>query len=167
MKKILLIFILFFATSFNFSFAQNSIEYEMVSYTGDNKDAGTRFFDINFFNKKTFTINYQSFTNAYQFFFDLIIGISIATSIILFMVAALKEIFPVGNTNSIKQGKEGMQNAIVGLIIILSTWLIINTINPDLLRLPIFSGIENLGSTSSGGPKTGVSGQSAGGSAAP
>jgi accessory gene regulator protein AgrB len=146
-KKILLLFLLttniFISTTF--VFAQKALEYEMVSFSPSSNDAKTPFLNLAFFDKPTFTINYQSFTNGFQFLFDLVIGISIATSIILFMYAAAQGIYNSGNTNQINQSKKEMQQAIFGLMIILSTWLIINTINPDLLRLPLFQGLEKLG----------------------
>lgn len=154
MKKIffLLSFICFVSTA-SLVFAQD-LQYEMVSYTANNKDASTPFFNLAFFNKPTFTINYTSFSSGFQFLFDLVIGVSIATAVILFMIAALKEITGRGDIKQIESGKKGMQNAIIGLMIVLSTWLIINTINPDLVRLPMFSNLDKLGNSTGGGGAT-------------
>ncbi len=168
-KKKLFIFALCLsmgALNFSISFSQSvNLQYEMVSYTEGGRRSGNvpLFSGINLFSKPTFTIgDYQSYKNGYQFFFDLIIGVSIATAVILFMVAALKEIFNSSSVKDIKAGKDGMINALTGLMIILSSWLIINTINPDLLRLPVFSGLDKLGVTANGQPaKTGVSGNPA------
>jgi hypothetical protein len=133
----------------SFSHAQSSLQYEMVSYTANAQNrAQTPFLNLAFFNQPTFTINYQSFSNGFQFIFDLVIGISIATAVILFMVAAFSQIINAGNIKDIQQGRKGMVNAIVGLMIVLSTWLVINTINPDLIRLPIFQGLDSLANTS-------------------
>lgn len=141
MRKIL--FTIIFLATATFSFAQ--LQYEMVSYSNPNgNNANTPLFNINIFNQPTFTISYQSFANGFQSIFDLIIGISIATAVIVFMIAAFQKIISGGDVKGIKAGDDGMKNAIIGLMIILSTWLIINTINPDLLRLPIFSGLDKL-----------------------
>lgn len=120
------------------------LNYEMTSYTANNKDANTPFFNVSFLNKPCFQINYLSFSNAWQFLFDAVIGISIATAVIVFMFGAFEGIIDSKSTSSVKKGKDRMQNAIIGLMVILSTWLIINTINPDLLRLPIFQGLDKL-----------------------
>lgn len=130
------------------------LKYEMVSYSSNAQSRGqTPLFDLSIFNQPYFTISYQAFSASFQFFFDLIIGISIATAVVIFMVAAFQQIIGGGSVRGIQQGREGMQNAIVGLMIILSTWLIINTINPDLLRLPIFQELDKIG-TKSGGTQT-------------
>lgn len=149
--KILIILSLFFitqlTTAVSFLNAQDGLQYKMVSYStsgSGNNNASTPFLNLAFFNKPYFTINYQSFESGFQFLFDLMIGISIATAVIVFMFAAFQEIIGGNNAGSIQKGKEGMQNAIIGLMIVLSTWLIINTINPDLVRLPIFSGLDQL-----------------------
>lgn len=162
MRKYFLIsttlFTIFFSLflSINLTFAQNSLQYEMVSYTQNNKDASTPFFNLAFFNQPYFTINYQSFSNGFQFLFDLMIGISIATAVIVFMYGAFEGILDRSSTSEKLRGKDRMQSAVVGLMIVLSTWLIINTVNPDLLRLPIFQGLDQLGKTSStaGSPDT-------------
>lgn len=127
-----------------------SISYEMVSYQENNKDASTPFLNLAFFNKPYFEINFQSFKSGWQFLFDLVIGISIATAVIVFMLAAFNQIvngkgIKVGSFGEIQTGNQGMWNAIVGLMIVLSAWLIINTINPDLLNLPMFQNLDKLG----------------------
>ncbi len=145
MKKLIITLIIFVTFSTSFVFAQQNLQYEMVSYEKSSKDASTPFLNLAFFDKPTFTINYQSFSNGFQFLFDLVIGISIATSIIVFMVAAAEVIYNSSSSGKVTESRERMQQAIIGLMIILSTWLIINTINPDLLRLPLFQGLEKLG----------------------
>jgi hypothetical protein len=109
-----------------------------------------------FFNKPEYIINYQSFRFGFQFVFDLIIGISIALAVIIFTISAFQGMIDGSDIKSIKKGKDGMVRAIVGLMIILSTWLIINTINPDLLNLPMFSGLDQIktGGTTPGGAST-------------
>lgn len=147
MKKFL--FLIIFTTFTQTVFSQNAgLQYEMASYSGGNSNtsdrAETRFLNLAMFNQPKFTITYSNFSLGLQDFFDFVIGISIATAIVVFMISAFQQIISGGNISGIKQGKEGMQNAIVGLMIILSTWLIINTVNPDLLRLPMFSGLDGL-----------------------
>ncbi len=135
--------------------SSNGLQYEMVSYTSNNRSADTPFINLNFLNNGIFTINYQSFSNAFQFIFDLVIGTSIATAVVVFMIGAFEGIISGTSANEKKKGKDRMQNAIIGLIVILSTWLIINTINPDLLRLPLFTSLDKI---STNGSNTGAPG---------
>ena len=162
MKKYL--FIALFAALSTTTFAQSvgDMQYEMVSYSNGNDNtmdrASTRLFNLALFNQPYYVINYQNFSLGFQSLFDFIIGVSIATAIIVFMVAAFQQVINGGDVKAIKQGKEGMQRAIIGLIIILSTWLIINTINPDLLRLPMFAGLDSLKTSATTRPSPSVTG---------
>jgi hypothetical protein len=123
----------------------------MVSYSGNKPGAAdTPFFNIGIFNSPTFTIDYKSFSKGFQDIFDFIIGISIAIAVVVFMIAAFQRIVDKKDVAGVKAGDEGMWNAIVGLMIILSTWLIINTINPDLLRLSMFQDLDKLKPANSG-----------------
>lgn len=120
------------------------LEYEMVSYSGGDQSAETPFFNLSFLNQKTFTINYVNFSRGFQSLFDFMIGASIATAVILFVYHAFQGIVGGGNAGERKKANDGMVNAVTGLMIILSTWLIINTINPDLIRLSIFQGLDQV-----------------------
>ncbi len=154
MKKILFILIFLITTSLCFA----DLEYEMVSYSSGNTGGNTPLFNINMFNSPKFTINYASFAGGFQSLFDLIIGISIATAVIVFMYSAFQGIINANNASDKKKADEGMRNAVIGLMIILSTWLIINTVNPDLLRLPIFSGLGGLQAAQSPAQQQNVTG---------
>lgn len=151
MKKI--IFILSFFILFTSANAQG-IEYELVSYTPSNSAGNFPLFDLSFLSKPTFTIAPQSFTNAWQFFFDLLIGVSIATAVLVFMYGAWEGIISGDNANDIRKGRARMQNAIIGLMVVLSTWLVINSINPDLLRLPILQNLDKIGQQNQGAGAT-------------
>lgn len=148
MKKIILILMLstnlFFLSTI--VYAQNSLKYEMVSWGKNDKSTNIGIVDGSFLNQQFFTINYQSFSKAFQFLFDLIIGVSIAAAVIIFMYGAFNGIISSTSGKEQKEAKDQMTNAIIGLMIVLSTWLIINTINPDLLRLPLFNGLDQIGS---------------------
>lgn len=144
MQRIFLIIFLISLSFHTIVLAQEgNLKYEMVSYTENNKDASIPMFNLQLFNSPTFTISTTEIKNTAQFFFDLIIGISIATSVIVFMYGAFRGILAGTSVSDQTKAKKDMQNSIVGLMIILSTWLIINTINPDLLRLPAFADLGN------------------------
>jgi hypothetical protein len=140
--KFLVFIIIGLCTITNFAFAQNVLKYEMTTYSGPGTGASTPFFDVSFLGKQYFEISTPNFKNAFQFFFDFMIGISIAVAVVVFMLGALEGILNDTGIADRKKANERMQNAITGLMIVLSTWLIINTINPDLLRLPIFNGLS-------------------------
>jgi hypothetical protein len=86
--------------------------------------------------------------------FDMIIGISIALAVIIFMVGAFGNIFGEVSIGSYKANKEMMKNSVVGLVIVLSFYLILQTINPDLVKFPLFSNlnIDGVRSSSGAGP---------------
>ncbi len=158
-------FITIFISFYSLVCAQTSLQYEMASYSGAGANASdraeTRFLNLAMFNQPYFQVNYTNFSKGIQDVFDLIIGVSIATAVVVFMLAAFQQIVNGGNIRDIKKGKDGMWNAIVGLMIILSTWLILNTINPDLLRLPMLSGLDNLKASQQAQSQPSVTAQSA------
>ena len=149
MKKILLILIIFVSTSLT-ALAQNGkIEYKMTSYdtAGNQGSAQTPLINVDIFNNGKFTIDPASdegLKNIFQAAFNLAIGITIALSVIMFMIGAFEEVISKDvSTRTKLHGKEQMKNSIYSLVFVLSAWLIINTINPDLLNLPLFSLFNN------------------------
>jgi hypothetical protein len=180
MKKNLLttlLFILTVAASVNTSEAV--LCYKMASYgesgSGQNTPQ-TPLFDLRIFNGTEpgcFQIATQeqtgvtSYNNGIQFLFDLMIGVSIALAVILFTFGAAQgitnDVFGQNmSTKSLKEGKDTMKNSLIGLMIILGMWLVINTINPDLLRLPALQGLYQLNPAGKpGNPSGGVTAQPA------
>lgn len=83
----------------------------------------------------------------FQYLFDLTIGVSITVAVVLFMFISFSKFLDLLGYKietpsyiKVKKDKEGLQNVIVGLVILLSSWLILNTINPDFLKLSLFQG---------------------------
>lgn len=155
------------------------VYYKMASYgnTGQTTPQ-TPLFDIRIFDQQEgcFPLasrndstgdqtGFTSYNNGIQFLFDLMIGISIALAVILFTFGAAQgitnDVFGQNmSTKSLKEGKDTMKNSLIGLLIILGMWLVINTINPDLLRLPALQGLYQLNSAGkAGNPGTGVVGR--------
>jgi hypothetical protein len=129
--KTLLTISLFFCFGF-VVFAQGGLQYQMLSQEGTAGFANL---------KNPFPID-NGGNNTQQFLgtvFDLIIGISIALAVIIFMVGAFGNIFGDVKVGNIQANKEMMKNAVVGLIITLSFYLILQTINPDLVKFPLFN----------------------------
>ncbi len=145
MKKILFILILNFCllTNFvNFSFAQNSagLKYNLVS--GDSAGVPNPFPIVKATDD---TGGGNSMSRVLGYAFDMIIGISIALAVIIFMVGAFGNIFGETSIGSIKANKDMMKNAVGGLIITLSFYLILQTINPDLVKFPLFANLDIAG----------------------
>lgn len=119
------------------------IRYKMTSIDSGQGVQSTPFIDLGIFSGGVFEINPaddSKLTNLIQAIFDLLIGVTIALSVIMFMFGAFEGIISGGtNTAEKLKGKKRMRNSIYSLVFVLSAWLIINTINPDLLRLPAFS----------------------------
>lgn len=175
-KKILLVFLMIFISLPSFSFAQR-LCYDMASYNaGNNSTPQTPLFDIRIFDggqkAGCFTIatkgdlEFTNYQKGIQFLFDLAVGICIALAVILFTYGAVQGI--VGDVFSREwgplkkeQANTTMTNAIVGLLVVLSAYMVIKTVNPDLVNLPALQGLYNLqtSSGSTGGP-SGVTGRS-------
>lgn len=58
---------------------------------------------------------------------------------IQFLRAGLSYLYAAGNAGETMHAKEMMQNAIMGAILLLSAYLILNVINPDLTNVSLFS----------------------------
>lgn len=59
---------------------------------------------------------------------DLLITVSAAIGAIMFAVAGLRMVTSAGNEGAITKAKESMTNVVIGFIILLAAWLIIDTI---------------------------------------
>lgn len=76
-----------------------------------------------------------SFSSYLQTMVNIAIGLVGAVSVIMLIVGGLQYILTSVNEGAKKEAKERITNAIIGILIILSGYLILNTINPDLLKL--------------------------------
>ena len=54
---------------------------------------------------------------------------------IALIMAGFQYLTSAGNENAMKEAKDKIQSAILGLVLLLSSWLILNTINPQLTTL--------------------------------
>lgn len=75
----------------------------------------------------------SSLGNYLSILFKTLIGLAGGISVLLIVVGGLQYI--LSEVPGIKSsGKERISNALIGLILALSAWLILNTINPDLIN---------------------------------
>src|SRR3989344_3939847 len=71
--------------------------------------------------------------------YNLGIGLVGLAVFIQFFRAGLAYLFAAGNAGETSKAKEMMQNAVLGAILLLSSYLILNVINPDLVKTDIFN----------------------------
>ncbi|MBU1519131.1 pilin [Patescibacteria group bacterium] len=66
-----------------------------------------------------------------------IIGITTALAVLIITIAGIEHILGAGKEDARTAAKEKMYGALIGLIIALASYLILNTINPNLLNLDL------------------------------
>ena len=71
--------------------------------------------------------------------YNIAIGVVGLAVFIQFIHAGLLYIFAAGNASETVKAKGIMQNAVIGAILLLSSYLILNVISPDLLTVNIFN----------------------------
>ena len=62
------------------------------------------------------------------------VGICGAVALLSILIGAIKYVGAAGNPSKMSDAKEQIFSAILGVIILLSSYLILNTINPDLVN---------------------------------
>jgi hypothetical protein len=67
-----------------------------------------------------------------KYFYEWAIVIGGIATFISLVSGGFKYLSSAGNPNIIKESREQMGSAVMGLVLLLSSWLILNTINPDL-----------------------------------
>jgi len=86
------------------------------------------------------------FVTYIQKLFNIFLGLAIVLSVIMVVIGGAQYL----STDAVggkSEGKQKLQNALWGLVIALSAFLILNTINPDLLNLRLFQGVSSRGGT--------------------
>ncbi|MEK7615982.1 MAG: hypothetical protein AAB420_02120 [Patescibacteria group bacterium] len=71
--------------------------------------------------------------------YNLAIGLVGLAVFIQFIRAGLTYLLAAGNAAEVNKGRDMMQNAILGAILLLSSYLILNVINPDLVNVNLFN----------------------------
>lgn len=77
---------------------------------------------------------FGNYINSFYVFFAGVAGI---LAVVMMMWGGFHYITSAGNPQKMKQGKEIINNAIIGLILLLISYLLLNTINPNLIRLAV------------------------------
>ncbi len=76
--------------------------------------------------------------NVFNQVFSLSIRIGAMLAVFMFIWGGLNMIMARDNATNITRGKEKMKNAIFGLLMLLSIFIVLNTINPDLVNISLF-----------------------------
>lgn len=86
--------------------------------------------------------------------YNLSIGLVGLAVLIQFIRAGLSYMLAAGNAGETHHAKEMMQNAVLGAILLLSAYLILNVINPDLTKTDLFN-MQNIQNQLQQAPGTG------------
>lgn len=70
-----------------------------------------------------------------QYFFEWMIVLGGLAAFIAFIWAGLLYMTSVGDANKMNDAKKKIKKALIGLVLLMSSWLIFNTINPELTAL--------------------------------
>jgi hypothetical protein len=85
------------------------------------------------------------------FIFNLLIGLSAVWAVLMIVIGG----FQYMTTDAVMkktQGKERIKNAVFGLVLVIAAWIILNTVNPNLLKLSL--DISPVTTTQTGGEGT-------------
>ncbi len=85
-------------------------------------------------------------TDLFNALFTLSITIGAMLAVFMFIFGGLQMITARDNAGNVTAGKQKMTNAVLGLLMLLSTFIVLTTINPQLTELKIFgSSLDELG----------------------
>lgn len=77
----------------------------------------------------------QGLNEIVAWFYYFIVGISGFAAFVMLVIGGFKYLSSAGNPSTITDAKDQMQKALLGLLLILISWLILQVINPDLTIL--------------------------------
>lgn len=77
----------------------------------------------------------QGLNEIVAWFYYFIVGISGFAAFVMLVIGGFKYLSSAGNPSTITDAKDQMQKALLGLLLILISWLILQVINPDLIIL--------------------------------
>jgi len=133
MKKILaLIFLISFLVLPNISLSADplplNLEYPCFSPVGNCpcEPGEENCFDLNVM---------QNLNQIVAWFYYFIIGVAGLAAFVMLVTGGVKYLTSAGSPSAISDAKDQIKSALLGLLIILMSWLILQVINPDLTVL--------------------------------
>jgi len=137
MKKYL---VLFFIISYLFLSAVSSVQSKTCSYPGGNvtvdDDELCLELDYPEFVGIDLNVN-QNLNEMIAWFYYFIVGISGLASFIMLVWGGFQWLTSIGSPTKISDAKDKISSAILGLIIVLASFLILKVINPDFITLKL------------------------------
>ncbi len=82
--------------------------------------------------------------SVFNALFTLAMVIGAMLAVFMFIWGGLQMITARDSAGSVGKGKEKMSNAVIGLLMLLSTYVVLNTINPQLTQLSFLKNIDQL-----------------------
>lgn len=79
------------------------------------------------------TVSFEAYVNA---MFQVGIGVAIVLAVIVIVIAGVEYIGGASNETMRADAKDKITRSIVGLLIVLGSWLLLNIINPSLTLIP-------------------------------
>ncbi|HOI60112.1 MAG TPA: pilin [Candidatus Pacearchaeota archaeon] len=76
-------------------------------------------------------------TTLVRYIYEWGVSIGILLAFVAIVVAGFTYMTSTGNANKIKEAQDNIKDAFIGLALLLSSWLILNTINPSLTNLVV------------------------------
>ena len=80
----------------------------------------------------------SSFPEYVSYFIPLLLGVAALMAVLQIVRAGFQRASAFGNESKIKESEEVISAAIMGLVLALAAYLILNIINPDLVNLKFF-----------------------------
>src|SRR3989344_5410583 len=77
------------------------------------------------------------FSNYLSRVFTISIGLAAILATLMIVVGGIQRVTAYDNPGKKGEANERITNAVLGLLLVLSAWLILYTINPDLIRLDL------------------------------
>lgn len=70
-------------------------------------------------------------------FFPFLLSIAAILAVVMIVIGGIQYTASAGNESLVKDAKDRITNALLGLLLAVTAWLILYTINPDLIKLQL------------------------------
>lgn len=77
------------------------------------------------------------FISFLRWFYPFLLSVAAVLAVVMIVIAGVQWAGSMGSEAAITSARDKLTNAILGLVLAFSAWLILNTINPDLVKLKL------------------------------
>jgi len=102
---------------------------------------------------QTFTINGDSLGTYIAAFYRFAVGALAIISVVVIMIGGFQWLMAAGISERAANAKDKIMNAVVGLILALTSYLLLNTVNPNLVNFQTIDIGEEINTSNINGPK--------------